>query len=60
MNLLQDFTLAARSLRAHRGTTAFVVLTLALGLAAFLSTHAVLDAVLWKSLPYPQADALRS
>ena len=58
MNALQDLAFAVRSLRAHRGTAAFATVTLALGLGAALAIHAVIDAVLLRDLPYPQADRL--
>ena len=58
MTLLQDFRFAIRSLRSHLGTAAFATLTLAIGLGAALSIYAVIDAVLLRELPYPQADRL--
>ncbi len=58
MTLLQDFRFAVRSLRSHFGTAAFATLTLAIGLGAALSIYAVIDAVLLRELPYPQADRL--
>ncbi|MET0225968.1 MAG: ABC transporter permease, partial [Dokdonella sp.] len=56
MTLLQDLSFAARSLRSHFGTAVFATLTLAIGLGAALSIYAVIDAVLLRELPYPQAD----
>ncbi|HEY6894380.1 MAG TPA: ADOP family duplicated permease [Rhodanobacteraceae bacterium] len=56
--LLRDFRFAARSLRAHVGTAAFAAATLALGLGAALAIYAVIDAVLLRALPYPDADRL--
>lgn len=58
MNVLQDLRFAARSLRAHLGTTAFAVATLALGLGAALAIYAVVDAVLLRELPYPQSERI--
>jgi len=58
MNWLQDLKFAARSLRAHLGTTAFAVATLALGLGAALAIYAVVDAVLLRDLPYPRSERI--
>jgi predicted permease len=58
MNWLQDLEFAARGLRAHIGTTAFAVATLALGLGAALAIYAVIDTVLLRDLPYPRADRI--
>jgi len=58
MSILQDIKFAARSLRAHLGTAAFAVATLALGLGAALAIYAIVDAVLLRDLPYPRADRL--
>ncbi|HVT32358.1 MAG TPA: ADOP family duplicated permease [Rhodanobacteraceae bacterium] len=56
--LLQDFRFAIRSLRSHLGTALFATGTLALGLGAALAIYAVVDAVLLRDLPYPDADRL--
>lgn len=58
MNLLPDLRFAVRSLRSHVGTAAFAILTLALGMAAAIAIFCVIDAVLLRSLPYPQAAQL--
>ena len=58
MSLPQDFRFALRSLRARPVTTAFAILTLAIGLAAALALYAVVDAVLLRALPFPGADRL--
>jgi len=58
MNWLQDLKFAARSLRAHLGTTTFAVATLALGLGAALAIYAVVDAVLLRDLPYPNSERI--
>lgn len=58
MNILQDFRFALRSLRARAGTTGFAVLTLATGMAAAIAIYCVIDAVLLRALPYPDADRL--
>ncbi|MFT3790559.1 MAG: ADOP family duplicated permease [Rudaea sp.] len=60
MNWLQDLKFAARSLRAHLGTTAFAIATLALGLGAALAIYAVIDAVLLRDLAYPHAERIVS
>jgi predicted permease len=56
--LLQDFRFATRSLRAHFGTALFATLTLALGLGAALAIYAVIDAVLLRDLPFPEASRI--
>ena len=58
MSWLQDLRFAARSLRAHMGTTVFAVGTLALGLGAAVAIYAIVDTVLLRELPYPDADRL--
>ena len=49
---------AARSLVRARGYSSTVVLTLALGIGANTAIFSVVDGVLLKPLPYPEADAL--
>jgi len=58
MSFLQDVRFALRSLRARPGATALAVATLAIGLGAALALYAVVDAVLLRDLPYPQAERL--
>jgi putative ABC transport system permease protein len=58
MTVLQDFRFAIRSLRARAGTAGFAVLTLATGMAAAIAITCVIDAVLLRALPYPDADRL--
>jgi predicted permease len=58
MSLLQDFHFAVRSLRSHLGTATFAIVTLACGLGAAIAISCVIDAVLLRPLPYPQADRL--
>jgi predicted permease len=58
MALLPDLRFAVRSLRSHAGTATFAVLTLAMGMAAAIAIFCVIDAVLLRSLPYPQAAQL--
>lgn len=55
MNALQDLRFALRSLRAHAGTSAFAVVTLALGLGATLAIHAVVSTLLLRDLAFPDA-----
>ena len=56
--LVYDTRHAVRRLRRAPGFTATVVLTLALGIGANTAIFAVVDSILIRPLPYPQADAL--
>jgi putative ABC transport system permease protein len=58
MSTLPDLRFAARSLRSHVGTAAFATLTLATGMAAAIAIFCVIDAVLLRALPYPDAEQL--
>ena len=55
---IRDFTHAARSLARTPGFTLVVVATLALAIGANATIFSVVDAVLLKPLPFPNADRL--
>src|SRR5262245_48908367 len=54
----QDVRQAVRALRRTRGFTATALATLAVCLGANLTIFAVVDAVLVRALPFPEADRL--
>jgi hypothetical protein len=56
----RDLRLAFRGMRRRPGFTLAVVLTLALGIGANTAIFGVVDGVLIKPLPYPDADTLVS
>jgi putative ABC transport system permease protein len=57
-SLVQDVTFGVRMLRRQPGFTAVAVLALALGIGANTAIFSVVDAVLWRPLPFPRADRL--
>jgi len=57
-SVLQDLRYAVRSLRASPLFTAVAVLTLALGIGATSTLFTVIDAVLLRPLPFPEADRI--
>ena len=58
--LFQDFRLGVRTLSKTPGFTAIAVLTLALGLGINTAVFSVVNAVMIRSLPYPDAGRLFS
>src|SRR5262245_18007784 len=56
--LLADLQYAVRSLRRAPWYSAIVIGVIALGMALSITVFAVVDGVLFKPLPYPNADRL--
>ncbi|HEV2669188.1 MAG TPA: ABC transporter permease [Blastocatellia bacterium] len=58
--ILQDLRYGARMLLKKPGFTLIAIITLALGIGACTAIFSVVDAVLWRSLPFPQAERIVS
>ena len=56
MRLIRDLRFAVRSLTISRAHTAVAVLTLAAGIGVNVAVFSVLDSVLLRPLPFPEAD----
>ena len=58
MTVPQDLVFAVRQFRRSPGFTLSVVLTLALGIGACTAIFSVVDGILFRPLPFPEADRL--
>jgi predicted permease len=56
----RDLKFALRILRQRPAYTTVAILSLALGIGACTAIFSVVDAVLWRSLPFPQAERIIS
>jgi putative ABC transport system permease protein len=57
-DVLQDFRFGIRNMRRRPGFTVIAVLTLSLGIGPITAIFTLVHAVLFKSLPYPEAERL--
>ncbi len=57
-NLLQDLRYGLRVLRRNPGFAATAILTLALGIGTTTAIFSIVDAIVFKKLPFPTADRL--
>ena len=58
--LAHDAAFGVRLLRRQPGFTSVVVAVLAIGIGATTAMFSLVDAVLWRALPYPRADVIVS
>src|SRR3954465_5054885 len=56
--VLQDVRFGGRMLSRHKGATAIIVLSLALGIGANTVVFSLADALLLRTLPYPDSNRL--
>jgi len=59
-HLIHDFRYAVRMLRKNSGMTLVIIASLAIGIGANSAIFSVVDALLLRPLPYPQASRLAS
>jgi hypothetical protein len=57
-NLLRDVSYGVKSLLRDKGFAGTVLLTLAIGIAGYTATFAIVHSVLLRPLPGPNADAI--
>jgi putative ABC transport system permease protein len=58
--LVQDVVFGLRMLRREPGFTAVALVALALGIGANTTIFSIVDAALWRPLPFPRADRVMS